>query len=123
MFHISIGRILLKKETSRWRFFWYSGLSFLQARFSPGIVHASLYGDGSNTYWSMSIWRSREAMMKYRNSGRHRRAMQVSAQLAERIDFRHWEFDSLPDRRKTLRELRAQMQADLTSPPPHAVQR
>lgn len=97
MLHVSLGRIRLKPGASQLRFLWHTVSATLQARLASGNVHVSTQGEGGVTYWSMSVWDSKDAMLRYRNSGSHRRAMRASRALAERVDFRHWEADAIPD--------------------------
>jgi hypothetical protein len=93
---VSVGRIRLKPDASFWRFFWHSLCVYLQARRAAGIVRASVRRQDARTYFSMSVWKTREAMLAYSTTGSHLQAMKISKELATRIDFRHWQADAVP---------------------------
>lgn len=58
-------------------------------------------------------------MLNYRNSGNHRRAMKVSSVLAERIDFAHWESESIPVWQDAVRQFERQAKAKQTPTAPN----
>jgi heme-degrading monooxygenase HmoA len=94
--HVSVGRIRLKPDTNQLRFLWHGTLAYLQARRADGNIHASVYREGTRTFWSMSVWTSGEAMLAFRDSGSHLRAIRASQVLAEQIDFQHWQAETIP---------------------------
>lgn len=94
--HVSIGRLRLTPGSKRLRFFLYGVLAYLQAKRAAGIIHASVYREDNRTFWSLSVWESSEAMLAYRNSGSHARVMTISRSLGARVDFLHWQGDSIP---------------------------
>ena len=94
--HVSVGRLRLEPGPKRLRFLFHGALAYLQARRASGVIHASVYREDSRTYWSMSVWISREAMLAYRNSGSHHEVMTMMPALGARIDFLHWQSDTVP---------------------------
>ncbi len=94
---VAVGRIRVRADASRVRFLWITGLAYLQARRAPGAIHASVRRSDPEIFWSMSVWSTREAMMAYRNSASHLRAMQGSRTLASEVVFAHWDADAIPD--------------------------
>ena len=94
--HVSVGRMRLNPDANRLRFLWHGALAYLQARRADGIIHASVYREDARTFWSMSVWNSTESMLAYRNSGSHLRVMRVAQALGARIDFLHWQDESVP---------------------------
>lgn len=94
--HVAVGRIRLRADTNRLRFFWYGSLAYLQAWRAAGNIYTSVHRDDPRTFWSMSVWKSSEDMLSYRNSGSHLRIMRISETLAAHIDFQHWEAEAVP---------------------------
>ncbi len=94
--HVSIGRLRLPPGSKRLRFLWYGALAYLQAKRAPDVVHASVRREGSHTLWSLSVWASPHAMLAYRNSGSHLRAMQIARELNAQVEFKHWQADGVP---------------------------
>ena len=96
MLHVSAGRIRLKPGKSGLWFLWYGTPAYLQAKRAKGIVRSSVYRENSRTFWSLSVWTSAEAMLRYRNSGAHLRVMKVSQEMEAEVDFLHWQSDTVP---------------------------
>ena len=101
--HVAVGRIRLRPDASRMHFHWLTMCAWLQARRAPGNLRASLRGGRGRTFWSLSVWESPERMRAYRNSGSHLRAMRASRELAEHVEFRHWEAQSVPTLSEAIR--------------------
>lgn len=120
--HVSVGRIRLKPRARRPLFLWHAALAYLQARFALESVYVAVQRTGPDTFWSMSVWKSMHAMLSYRNSGNHRRAMKVSSALADRIDFAHWESASIPAWQDAMREFERQVKSK-QAPSPDAHER
>jgi hypothetical protein len=114
--HVAVGRIRLKPDANRLRFLWYGALAYLQARRADGVIHASVCSEDNRTFWSMSVWASGEAMLAYRNSGSHLRAMKVSQALAARIDFRHWQAEAVPGWEVAMLRLTEQVDGQSVAP-------
>ena len=96
MMHVSIGRICLKPGANRLWFLWYGTFAFIQANLADGIVHASTYREDGHTFWSLSVWKTPDAMAAYRDTGSHLRAMKVSREMGASVDFIHWISDAVP---------------------------
>ena len=103
--HVSIGRLRLPPRSKRLRFLWHGALAYLQAKRAPGVVHASVRREGGHTLWSLSVWTSPDAMLAYRNSGSHLRAMQIARELNAQVEFRHWQSDAVPSMEESMRRL------------------
>ena len=106
----------LKPDTNRLRFLWHGALAYLQARRANGIIHASVYREDARTFWSMSVWRSSEAMLAYRNSGSHLRVMRAAQELGARIDFRHWQAEAVPSWEAAMLRLTEQVDVNAAVP-------
>jgi hypothetical protein len=95
-FIVAAGRIRLRPDASRLRFFWHTALSYMQARRAPGNLYAATYG-ADGVYYSLTAWRDARSMHAYGRSGFHRRAMRAAAALGDDFDFRHWQATAVPD--------------------------
>ena len=93
---VSIGRLKLPRGSQRLLFLWHGARAYLQAKRADGVIYASVKREDSRTLWSLSVWRSSEAMLEYRNSGSHSRVMKISQALGAQVDFRHWQADAVP---------------------------
>jgi hypothetical protein len=108
---VSIGRIRLSPANSRLWFLWYGAPAYLQAKWADGAVYTSARREDSHTFWSLSVWVSREGMLAYRNSGSHLRVMRMSQARGARVDFRHWHADVVPTWDDAMRRLTEQIDA------------
>ena len=104
--HVSIGRLRLRPGSKRLQFLWHGALAYLQVKRAPGVVHASVRREGSHTLWSLSVWASPDAMLAYRNSGSHLRAMQIARELNAQVEFRHWQANAVPSMDEAMRRLK-----------------
>ena len=109
--HIYVGRLRLESKEGRWWLIWHGAFAFLQARRANGVIHASVYREDGRTLWSLSVWKSRESMLAYRNSGSHLRVMNMAKSRQLRVDFRHWEADAVP----SWKEARARLETEIGS--------
>lgn len=94
--HVSVGRIRLKPGANRLWFLWHGAFAFVQAKLAEGVVSSSVYRENGRTFWSLSVWKSPEAMEAYRNSGSHLRVMKISRTKEASVDFIHWTSDTVP---------------------------
>ncbi|MCC5986879.1 MAG: hypothetical protein JJT95_04300 [Pararhodobacter sp.] len=92
---VAVGRITLRPDASRLRFFMLTLLSILQAKRAPGNIHVSTHAAGG-AHFSMSAWRSDEAMRAFAQRGAHLRAMRAITALALEGEFRHWRSAKVP---------------------------
>jgi hypothetical protein len=72
---ISVTRIRIRSIWLMPKFIWFSIKSLKQARKSNGIIEARVFNDARLTYWTCSIWESKEQMLGYMKSGAHKKAM------------------------------------------------
>lgn len=93
---VSVTRLHLLKKRKLIVFLWHTFKSFRQAKRAPGIIDAAVDKEGWHTFWTMTVWNSKEDMMRYRKSGNHLRAMKVSKAISKKIDYLHWEIKKEP---------------------------
>lgn len=113
-------------QARRWRFVPFmraSMASAKQAEQAPGFLGGTLLKDKRRAYWTITLWRDRESMSAFRNSGAHEEAMASIQELAEGFVSCTWEQDH--HRMPTWPELHDRLQAggrtltfDDADPPP-----
>lgn len=70
----------------------HAAASFLQANKAPGLIKAQTFKPEQGIHSTLSFWDSKEAMLAYRNSGSHLKAMKASGKLGKGITA-GWESD------------------------------
>lgn len=63
-------------------FFWHTLASARQSEATPGFLGGRLFRDAKLTFWTVTLWEDEAAMRRFRNAGRHLRAMQAMQRLA-----------------------------------------
>ena len=104
---VAIGRLEVKPGTNLLRFLWHTLRALMQAKRAAGCLHATTRRGESNVFWSMSLWSTREAMLAYRNSGAHAKAMRAAREFTRQVRFTHWEAAEIPTWEEAMR--RAQL--------------
>ena len=83
---------------SFWRlpgFFWHAGASMRQAQAADGNLMAGARRI-NGIFHTVSLWRSRDAMLDYLTSGAHRKAMAAFPSIGSGYGF-GFEGDEVPD--------------------------
>ena len=94
MVFVSVTRLRIR---SRWflpAFFWYSLLSMIQAKRSPGNLKAIGLLEAKRTFWTLSAWNDAESMRAFMTSGSHRKAMPKLLNWCDEASVAHWEQES-----------------------------
>ncbi|MFN3326443.1 MAG: DUF3291 domain-containing protein [Bryobacteraceae bacterium] len=96
---VSITRLRLRSARFLPGFLWFSLLSTLQAKRSPGNLGMSGLRDANLAFWTATLWENEAAMRVFMLSGAHRRAMPKLARWADEAAVAHWTQDctDLPD--------------------------
>lgn len=89
----TVTQFHLKRWRSYGSFSRYTYDAFKQAQRSDGIVHIKIRPFRLMT---LTVWKNREAMLAYRNSGAHLTAMKKSASFGK-ISSTTWETDTIPN--------------------------
>lgn len=84
-----------------------SVMSMTQVKKADGCLHASANNAGWRTGFTLTAWASREAMLQFRNSGAHKKAMQQTGRLSRRYKTVIWEADKLPGWKEAKEKLSA----------------
>lgn len=95
MVYVAITGFRTKSTWHMPRFWWHAAASMRQASVADGNLSAEARAiDG--VQHTLSVWRDRQAMLAYRNSGAHRNAMRAHTSLGSGYAF-GFESDRIPD--------------------------
>lgn len=94
---ISVTRLHLRRVTKLPTFTWLTIRSAIQSRKSAGLLKSSFRKEGMLTYWTLTVWDNKEHMTAFRNTGTHLGAMKISREIADKLDYVHWEDDEIPN--------------------------
>ncbi|MDQ0313926.1 hypothetical protein [Amorphus orientalis] len=95
MVYVSITGLRIKSPLHALRFWWHAVASMAQARGADGNVSAEARSI-EGVQHTLSVWRDRDAMIAYRNSGAHLKAMRVFPRIASGHTL-GFESDRAPD--------------------------
>ncbi|MFC3039197.1 DUF3291 domain-containing protein [Virgibacillus xinjiangensis] len=93
---ISVTRLRLKGKRMLPSFYFHTITSMIQSRNAEGLEFSLFNKEGWDTYWTLTVWESKEHMMAFRNSGWHLKAMKRSRKMADQLEAVNWESDTLP---------------------------
>jgi hypothetical protein len=82
-----------------WRFFEFVRLSvgsMKQAKRSAGNIHAAAGNKGWRIGYTLTAWENKEAMLEFRNTGTHKKAMTRIRKLSAKYKTLVWEGDTIP---------------------------
>lgn len=91
MAFVSITRARIRSLWFFPRFARAALLAVQQAETASGFLGGRLLPDGLRTFWTMTVWRSEEAMRAYMLSGPHRTAMPQFFNWCDEASVVHWE--------------------------------
>jgi hypothetical protein len=93
-----------------------------QAQRSAGFLQGSLLRDHSWTFWTMTVWESRESVLAFMTSGAHKAAMPRLLHWCDEASVVHWEQASsdLPSWEEADQRMRSQGRiSKVLHPGPH----
>ena len=102
--YVSITHFKVKSLWALPLFQWHAFTSYGQANRSLGIISSEAWPEKGRVFCTLTLWESKEDMLKFRNSGAHLKAMKISRKLGEGITH-GWETDELPDKNEALARL------------------
>jgi hypothetical protein len=96
MVWVSLTRLRVRSVRFLPGFAWYAVRSNAQARRAAGVLGIDLLPDlipsrADWTFWTMTAWESREAMLAFMTSGPHKRAMPKLLEWCDEASVAHWE--------------------------------
>jgi heme-degrading monooxygenase HmoA len=81
-----------------------------QAKASIGLLKMDTIYAGGTDFCTLTVWESKEQMLKFRDTGAHAVAMQLSSKMGEGYTT-GWECDVIPD--KELAEFRLKIRMNV----------
>ena len=78
-------------------FAFFSVRSMIQAKKANGCIKASVMNGGWRIGYTLTVWETKEAIMEFRNSGTHKKAMSKIRKLSPQYKTLRWESDNIPD--------------------------
>lgn len=99
---VVVTRLRLRARRFLPQFAYYAWASVQQARRSPGFLKGQLFRGSDRllvsdllygrhpSYWTMTMWRDREAVFGFRNRSPHREAMVKSPGWVQEASFVKW---------------------------------
>jgi hypothetical protein len=110
MVWVSLTRLRVRSVWFMPRFFWYAQQSQKQVERAEGFLLGGLLADRERTFWTMTLWESRAAMLGYMTSGAHKKAMPKLMDWCDEASVAGWEQDEavMPRWEEADRRMRAQ---------------
>jgi heme-degrading monooxygenase HmoA len=91
MVQVSVTRLRVRSVRFLPGFAWYAFRSNAQARRAAGNLAVDLLAEREWTFWTMTAWESRAAMLAFMTSGPHKRAMPKLLEWCDEASVAHWE--------------------------------
>ncbi|MRG87183.1 DUF3291 domain-containing protein [Salinibacillus xinjiangensis] len=112
---ISVTRLHVKGKRKLPSFFWHTYKSIIQSKKAKGLLHSSFEKEGRETFWTLTVWESKDDMKKYRNNGNHLKAMKISRNIADELQYINWEGDQNPSWKECMERLHKKYGQDTIS--------
>lgn len=90
MIFVSVTRLRLRSLRFLPAFALRAVGSTRQIRRSPGFIDGRFATEGVSAFWTITAWREDAAMLHYRNSGEHGRAMSRLIEWCDEASLVHW---------------------------------
>lgn len=88
---IAITRLRLRYSFYLPPFWFYSILSTLQAKHSPGNLGVGILVDVNNTFWTRTVWQDEISMRSFVTASFHHQVMSKLYDWADEASVVHWE--------------------------------
>ncbi len=88
---LSVTRLRVRRRRFLLPFFWYNERAVRQIRQAAGFRTGTLFIDAKRTFWTITAWDSREAMLAYRNADAHRAALPKLQHWCDEGSIAHWD--------------------------------
>lgn len=106
---LSVARLHLGSRRYLLPFGWNTLQIVRQVKRSEGFCGGALAGDPQKGNWTVTVWRDREAILRFRNGGAHLKAMRRLMNWCDEASFAHWDQAevTLPDPGRLYERLRS----------------
>lgn len=92
---VSVTRLRLRSIRFLLSFLWYTLRVSRQAKRAPGNMGVALRKTDGLAFWTLSMWRTIEAMKKFVFTSPHKEAMQKLPHWCDEAFFGDWEQDTM----------------------------
>ena len=93
---MSVTRLHLKGKRMLPVFFYHTLWSIIQSKNAKGLLYSSFDRESWHTYWTLTVWENQDCMRAFRNKGSHLKAMKISRNIADELEYINWEADQIP---------------------------
>lgn len=90
---ISVTRLRIRRLIDLIPFFLHNERVVKQTLRAPGYLGGSLFVDRKRTFWTLTAWKDKAAMMAYRNADAHKAAMPRLQHWCDEASVAHWEVE------------------------------
>jgi Domain of unknown function (DUF3291) len=91
---VSVTRLRVRSFRFVLPFIWYAVRSTLQAKGSPGNLGVRLRTTKKLAFWTLTLWKSANAMRVFRIAPPHRDAMRKLPYWCDEASYAHWDHDA-----------------------------
>src|SRR4051812_9245401 len=88
---VSVTRLRVRAIRFLPAFFLHTTRTGKQVAAAPGFIDGSLLPDRRWTFWTLTLWDSKESMRSYMTSGAHRAAMPKLMHWCDEASIAHWD--------------------------------
>ena len=133
---VSVTRLRLRSVRFLPAFLFHAIRSQLQSKRAAGNISTQVLNDANLAFWTLTVWRDKEAMRAYMISGAHKTAMPKLMEWCDEAAMADWTQDSatppswadahqrlIADGRRSKVRQPSQNQLDFVVPPPRARRR
>jgi hypothetical protein len=92
---VSVTRLRVRSLRYLPAFLWNTFFADRQVARSDGFLGGRLLVDRRHTYWTLTLWKSEQAMKAFRGSGAHAKVMPKLAEWCDEAAYMHWSTESV----------------------------
>lgn len=89
----AVTRLRLRPDAQRASFLWLSFLSWWQARWASGNIHARIRRVSDTEYWTLTVWQRPDHLQDFVTNGSHRTAMPKLGKWCDESSSARWDLE------------------------------
>lgn len=102
---VSITQLKLKSLLKFPKFMVMNFKVVKQLKDAPGLIKQDMRATNPYTYWTLTVWDSKESMLKFRNNGAHLDAMKNISTVAKKTKAGSWQSDAVPGWKEAMQNI------------------